>query len=76
MGTTQKRVSVTSSPYSQLHQKMADVQRDRQPLDIFGVTRSGASEEVKSLFLLVFRGFGFNKPVSFMITDTKPTAKG
>ena len=55
---------------------MADVQRDRRPLDIFGVTRSGASEEVKSLFLLVFRGFGFNKPVSFMITDTKPTAKG
>lgn len=54
---------------------MADVERDRRPLDIFGITRSGASEELKSLFSLVCSGFGFNKPVSFMITYTKSTAK-
>lgn len=54
---------------------MVDVERDRRPLDIFGVIRSGTSEELKSLFLFICFGFVFNRAVSFMNTDTKFSAK-
>ena len=47
---------------------MVDVERDRRPWDIFGVLRSGASEELESFFVCF--GFVFNRAVSFMITDT------
>ena len=53
---------------------MVDFERDRRPLDIFGVTRSEASEELKSLFLFVCLVL-FLTEQSFMITDTEFSAK-